>query len=126
MRIFKNKKFAKFAKKEDLADSVLCEVIGEMTKGIIHAELGGGVFKQRVARSGQGKRGGFRIIIICKIGKIAFFVHGFPKNEEDNITEVQKEKFRELAGEYLRLTEAQIMLLVKTKELTELKSYEKK
>ena len=32
-------------------------------RGLIDADLGGGLIKQRVARPGQGKRGGFRMMI---------------------------------------------------------------
>jgi hypothetical protein len=47
--------------------------------------LGGGVIKQRVARNGGGKSGGFRTLILFRIGSLAFFVHGFAKNEQANM-----------------------------------------
>jgi len=52
---------------------------------LVAADLGGGVIKQRIARPGQGKSGGFRMLIAFKAGAGAFFVHGFAKNERDNI-----------------------------------------
>jgi hypothetical protein len=50
------------------------------------ADLGGGVLKQRIAREGGGKSGGFRAIILFKVGGHSFFVHGFAKNEKADIT----------------------------------------
>ena len=85
MRIFKNKSFMRFARKADLGDAVLCEAIREAERGLIAADLRGGVIKQRIARPGQGKSGGFRVLIVFKAGMRAFFVHGFAKNERDNI-----------------------------------------
>lgn len=52
---------------------------------MIDADLGGGVIKQRFARLGQGKSGGFRSIVLFRRGARAFFVYGFAKNDRDNI-----------------------------------------
>jgi len=125
VRIFKYKKFTRFANKHSLDDATLCEVVKEMEDGLIHADLGGGVFKQRVARKGQGKRGGYRVIVLYKIGKLAFFVHGFPKSEEDNISPAQEEKFKDMSRIYLGLSEKLLNKLVADKEFMEVQWYEK-
>ena len=82
MQIFKNKAFARFAKNVNLGDSALCEAIEDAERGLVAADLGGGVIKQRIARHGQGKSGGFRTLIVFRAGARAFFVHGFGKNEK--------------------------------------------
>ena len=97
MRIFKYKKFAKFAKKQKISDEKLREVVKEMEGGIIHADLGGNVFKQRIARDGQGKRGSYRSIILYRVSELVFFVHGFLKADEDNISHQEEDGFREMA-----------------------------
>nr|WP_281720528.1 type II toxin-antitoxin system RelE/ParE family toxin [Nitrosomonas nitrosa] len=125
MQIFKYSKFARFAKKHHLDDATLCQVVEEMEDGIIHADLGGGVFKQRVARKGQGKRGGYRVIVLYKIGTLALFVHGFSKSDEDNISPAQEEKFKELSRLYLGLSEQWLKKLVASKEFTEVQYDEK-
>jgi hypothetical protein len=56
-----------------------------MSGGLYDAELGGGLFKKRIARPGQGKRGGYRTLIASNKGDKWFFVFGFPKNERSNI-----------------------------------------
>jgi hypothetical protein len=119
VRIFKQKTFARFVKKERLSDDKLRAIVEEMESGTIHADLGGNVIKQRVAREGQGKRGGYRVIVLYKLGERVFFVHGFAKSDEDNISKAQEDKYRTLAAVYLGLTEAQIEQLVAAGEFTE-------
>ena len=99
MRIFHNKAFARFARKAGIPDIALCQVIREAERGLIAAELGGGVIKQRIARPGQGKSSGFRVLIIFKPSALAVFVHGFAKNERDNIRHDELSALRRLATE---------------------------
>ncbi len=101
MRVFKNKAFARFARKARITDGVLCAAVADASRGLIDADLGGGVLKQRVARQGESKSGGFRTIILFRIGERAFFVHGFAKNERHNIRDDGLAAFRRLAAEML-------------------------
>jgi len=97
MRVFKSKWFTKFARKERIADVKLCEAVRNAEQGIVDADYGGGVIKQRISRPNEGKSGGYRTIILYRQGEKSFFVYGFPKNERDNITEVEEQAFKELA-----------------------------
>jgi len=97
MRVFKNKPFARFARKAGLADQALLKAITDAERGLVDADLGGGVLKQRVAREGGGKSGGFRTIILFRSGERAFFVHGFAKSDRDNIRDDELEAFKLLA-----------------------------
>jgi hypothetical protein len=106
VRIFKNKSFARFARKARIADAVLCEAVGNAERGLIDADLGGGVIKQRIARSGGGKSGGFRTIILFRAGARAFFVHGFAKNEQENIRDDERAAFKMLAAQLLDYDDA--------------------
>jgi hypothetical protein len=81
VRIFKNKWFAKFARDEDISDAKLCNAIQDAEKGLIDADYGGGVIKQRIARQNEGKSGGYRAIILFLRGDRSFFVFGFLKSE---------------------------------------------
>jgi hypothetical protein len=85
VRIFRNKSFTRFAKKGDLDDATLRNAVDDAERGLIDAELGGVVLKQRVARPGKGKSGGFRTIILYKTHALAFFIQGFAKKDQDNI-----------------------------------------
>jgi len=106
VRIFKNKSFARFARKARIADAALCEAIGNAEGGLVDADLGGGVIKQRIARPGKGKSGGFRTIILFRAGARAFFVHGFAKNDQDNIRDDELAAFKMLAAELLAYDDA--------------------
>lgn len=98
MRVFKNKSFARFCRKARITDAVLCGAVDAASRGLIDADLGGGVIKQRIARHGEGKSGGFRTIILFRICERAFFVHGFAKNERDNIRDDELDAFKMLAA----------------------------
>jgi hypothetical protein len=79
LRVFKSKEFARFARKNGLDDAVLCRAMAEIHAGTVDAELGGGVYKQRLRRSGEGKSGGFRAIIFLRWKTIAIFVLALPR-----------------------------------------------
>ena len=52
MRVFKTRWFARFARQEKIADASLREAIARAEHGLVDADLGGGLIKQRVARQG--------------------------------------------------------------------------
>ncbi len=110
MRIFKNKPFARFARKAKLADGELRKAIDAIGRGLVDADLGGGVIKQRIARAGGGKSGGFRTIILLKAGERAFFVRGFAKNELDNIRDDELAALKMLAAQMLAYNDAALAL----------------
>ncbi len=82
MRVFRNKWFTRFAGRNGLSDEMLRKAVADAESGLVGADLGGGVIKQRIARpGGGGKSGGFRSIILFRAGSRAFFVYGFPKDD---------------------------------------------
>ncbi|MGF1626913.1 MAG: type II toxin-antitoxin system RelE/ParE family toxin [Alphaproteobacteria bacterium] len=103
MRVFKTRPFIRFAVREQIADAALCAAIQRAGEGLIDADLGGGVIKQRLSREGQGKSGGFRSVVLFRRGERAFFVYGFAKNARDNIRSDELKAFRRLADEMLSL-----------------------
>jgi hypothetical protein len=121
VRVFENKAFARFARKARITDAVLCAAIADASQGLIDADLGGGVVKQRIARPGGGKSGGFRTIILFRLGERAFFVRGFAKNELDNIRDDELAAFKILAAKMLSYDEAALALAVAEGILMEVK-----
>ena len=119
MRIFKTKAFARFARGALMTDKVLHAAVARAERGLVDADLGGGVIKQRVARRGAGKSGGFRTIILFRAGTRAFFVHGFAKNEQDNIRDDELAAFRMLADSLLNYDAAAIARVIANGTLTE-------
>jgi len=87
VRIFKNKWFHRFADKEGIDDSELKEIVKQLESGKCYADLGGSVYKMELARKGEGKHGGFRILVFFKIEERMIFHYGFPKSDLGNISQ---------------------------------------
>jgi hypothetical protein len=119
VRIFKNKAFARFARKAPIADALLWSTAAEIEQGRIDADLGGGIIKQRIARTGAGKSGGFRVLLIRKPGECVFSVHGFAKNERDNIRDDELAALKRLAAELLDYDEGALAQAVAAGALVE-------
>jgi hypothetical protein len=119
LRIFKTVWFCRFARREKINNAALRDAVARAESGGIDAELGGGVIKQRLARAGQGKSGGYRSIILFRKGNRSFFVYGFAKSDRGNIEPAELAGFRKLAKEYLALSEKQIETMLKDERLEE-------
>ena len=124
VRVFKSKRFAKYARKERISDVRLCEAVKNAEQGQIDADYGGGVIKQRIARQGEGKSGGYRSIILYRRGERAFFVYGFAKNEQANIDASDERDFKELAKVLLAASEDDLKKLVEQGEFVEVTCHE--
>lgn len=121
MRIYKNKPFARFARRSGISDVELCKAVRDANLGLIDADLGGGVIKQRIARRGAGKSGGFRTLILFRVRELAIFVHGFAKNDLGNIRQDEFEVFREAASLMLLWKDAELGIAVNSGALIEVK-----
>jgi hypothetical protein len=106
VRVFKTKWFVRFARKERITDRTLWDAVDRADRGLIDADLGGGVIKQRVARSGQGKSSGFRTIVVYRTKTRAIFVFGFAKSGKADLEPDELEGYRELAKVYLAKSES--------------------
>jgi hypothetical protein len=107
-----------------LDDAALCKAVANAERGLIDADLGGGVIKQRIARRGQGKSGGFRAVILYRRGSRALFVYGFAKNEQANISQDELAALKELASEMLAYSEASIKKAIESGPLIEVNCHE--
>lgn len=113
MRVFKTKAFNKFALKNQISDDDLKDAILRAEKGLIDANLGANIFKQRVARKGQGRSGGFRTFIFYRINENSYFVAGISKNDRENISSQELLALRELVQEYAKLDMQKIEEMIK-------------
>lgn len=102
--ILKRKDFARWQAGEKLPDVVLCEAVQEMERGLIDADLGGFLYKKRVARHGGGKSGGYRTLLLAKIGNRYVFLLGFSKSDKANITQDEKKALQFAGKVFLQLT----------------------
>jgi hypothetical protein len=120
-RVFKTRWFERFARKEKIRDAILVDTVARAEKGQVDADLGGGVIKQRIARPGRGKSGGYRTIIFFRRGERAVFAYGFAKSDRANIDDDEEKQFKEAARHVLQLTQKQIEVLVKNGDFVEVR-----
>ena len=119
MRIYKNAWFAKFARKERIGDAALCEAVDRAGRGLIDADLGGGVIKQRVAREDGGKSGGYRTLILFRQAEWAIFAFGFAKNDRENLSASELVFYKRMARLMLAMTSAEFKLEIESQTLEE-------
>ena len=119
MAVYLTKEFARFARKAKLANAALIQAALGVTAGRYDADLGNGVFKQRITRGGAGKSGGFRTIIVFRVGSHSFFVHGFAKKDKANVTAKELKALKRLAGFLLGFSDTQIRAAEAAGELIE-------
>ena len=120
MQILKTKGLVRFARRERVTDTSLREAIERAERGLIDADLGGGLIKQRVARPGQGRSGGFRVIVAYRVKGRAVFLYGFAKNERDNIDSDELQVFRAIGANWLAANAATITQAIEDGDLQEI------
>jgi hypothetical protein len=100
MRIFKTRTFQRWATRAGLTDEALADAVSEMERGLIDADLGGNLYKKRVALPGRGKSGSTRTLVATRFEGRLFFLYGFEKNERENISSKEEDALK-LAGSAL-------------------------
>jgi len=119
VRIFKNAWFTRFARKEGIGDDELREVVNQLEAGQADADLGGDVYKQRIARSGEGKSGGYRVIVFFKGEERTFYAYGFAKSDKANISSKELVKLKKQARSLFSMSNVQIEAALKEGVLNE-------
>ncbi|MGQ0661481.1 type II toxin-antitoxin system RelE/ParE family toxin [Sphingosinicella sp.] len=120
MRVYLTKVFARDARKADVADEALFEAIDRAERGLIDADLGGGLIKQRVARPGKGRSGGYRTIVAYREAERAIFMLMFAKSAQANIAAAELEEIREIAKPLMRLDDKRLNELAAAREWREI------
>jgi hypothetical protein len=120
MRVFKTKTFEPWAGKTGVTDGALLNAVAQMERGLIDADLGGNLFKQRVALPGRGKSASTRTIVATRFAGMLFFLYGFEKSERDNISGKELEIFKRVAGVLLGLERSALAKALERGELKEL------
>ena len=108
MRVFKTRSFNRWMRKTHLSDAVLCTAVLEMAQGLIDADLGGGVLKKRVPLPGRGKSGGARTLVATNKDDRWFFVFGFEKNHQSNISPKELEALQKIAADLMKLSSIEL------------------
>jgi hypothetical protein len=120
MRLYKLKGFARFQRREGIRDKALVKAVRSAEDGLIDADLGGGLIKQRVARQGQGKSGGFRTIVAYRRGTRAVFLFGFAKSERENLDDDELAHWQRVGQLYLGLDDDGLDAAIAADEVTEI------
>ncbi len=113
MRVLSIRPFTRFQRKERISDKSLLDAVARAESGRFDADLGGGLIKQRIARPGQGKSGGYRTVIAYRRGNRAIFLYGFAKNERNNIDEDELKSWQSIGAGWLAADDAAIAKAVK-------------
>jgi hypothetical protein len=121
MWILKNKVFDKWAAKEGISDQALKDAVAEMEKGLVDANLGGHLYKKRVAMGSKGKSGGVRTLLAFKRGKKAFFIYGFAKNARTNIKADEEKALKKYATVLMGYSDKALSNAVKQGALIEVR-----
>jgi hypothetical protein len=108
MGVYRTKVFSRFTRKNKISDQALLTAAQDIRDGKYDADLGGGLYKQRVARDGSGKSGGFRTLITHRVSNHFFFVYGFGKNDADNVDAAEEKVLKKLAKVFGNFTQDQI------------------
>jgi len=119
--LLKLNSFNGWSKSEKLSDKILRKTAEEIARGLLDADLGGGLIKKRVARPGRGKRGGYRTLLAFKQNTRSIFLFGFAKNEMGNLEAAQLKELKRLAKKFLTMPDEKIHQLIATKQLIEVK-----
>lgn len=117
--LLKTRLFSRWMRKSLITDALLLVAVDEMERGLVDADLGGGVFKKRIALPGRGKSGGARTIVATNRGDRWVFVFGFAKNEIENIEKDELESLQQQAKYLLKCPESALRQAIKDKELQE-------
>lgn len=105
IRILKTRMFCQWMKKTPLKDKDLCKAIEEMMRGMVDADLGGHLYKKRVAFPGRGKRGSARTLIATNNSNRWMFLFGFEKNDKENISPAELSYLQMLAQDLLEYSD---------------------
>ncbi|WP_281040952.1 type II toxin-antitoxin system RelE/ParE family toxin [Rhizobium sp. BK068] len=124
MRVLKDLEFEDWAGEYNVTDAMLCDAAKEIEAGLVDARLGGFLLKKRVAAPGRGKRGSYRTIVGHRQGDRLIFVHGFAKNETDNITKKEKEALRKLCDVYMLADDKKLAEMIEMKQILEIQCHE--
>ncbi|MGO9772354.1 MAG: type II toxin-antitoxin system RelE/ParE family toxin [Roseiarcus sp.] len=115
MRAYLTRSFDRDAKRDGISDENCQEAIRKAERGLIDAELGGGLIKQRIPRGNQGAARGSRAIVFYRRAEVAVFLHIFPKSRKANLTKSELAEYLKAAQVLEKLSEKEFLASQATK-----------
>lgn len=120
MRVYKVKVFARFQRRERIADKTLAKAVKSAEQGGASMPISAAGSSSSVWPDRAGARAaGYRTVIAYRHGDLAVYLLGFAKNERANIDDDELEDLRGQAQVFFKLTEDQIEAAIAENELTE-------
>jgi hypothetical protein len=124
LRVFLLPQVSRLMRKAGLPAAALCRSAREVLAGTLgagEADLGGGLFKKRVARPGGGKSGGYRVIVAYrKPGpERVLFTYAFAKNVASTLTPHGHEALANAAAAFLTADDRQVAALLDSGDVSE-------
>jgi hypothetical protein len=120
MRIFRNKTFSRYARKEGITDGELRAIVPLLEENAPDYSLGGDVYKIRVPRPGEGKSGGYRVFVYFRSAHRTFFAYGLAKSNLANIEDDDLKDLKTTARNMLSMSETRLEALIKAGDLIEI------
>ena len=123
MRAFVTRNFDRWLRRERLEETMLFDAATEVVLGYVEGDLGGFLFKKRIARAGAGKSGGYRTIIGYRKGRSdrIIFLYGYAKNVRDTLTAQDEKAFAKAARKFVEMDDASLEILLAEVRVRELK-----
>ena len=115
---------SRLMRKERLPDAILCRAARDVVAGVLgagEADLGGGLFKKRLARPGSGKSGGYRVIVAYRPPRTerVLFTYAFAKNAAATVTQQGQEALTKAAAAFLAADDRHISALLASDDVRE-------
>jgi hypothetical protein len=111
MNAYLPKSFQREADGNGVSDEDCREAIRRAERGLIDADLGQGLIKQRISRGNQGAARGSRAVVFYRRGKVAVFLHIFPKSKKANLTKSELAMYSRAGQEFAKLTDKELTAL---------------
>jgi len=123
--VFALPQVVRLLRKEHLPDAALCAVAREVVAGRLgagEADLGGGLWKKRLARPGGGKSGGYRAIVAYRRPREdrVLFAFCFAKSATSTLTLAGHEALTGTASVFVDTTEVQLGALLAEGDIREI------
>ena len=96
--IFLTRQASKAATNFEISEDDFIEAGERVRGGNASADLGGGLFKQRIARKGQGRSGGLRTVFCLRNDGDSLFFIIFAKNRKANVNNEELKAARKVAA----------------------------
>jgi hypothetical protein len=120
MKVYITKSFDREARRDGISDADCKEAVQKAENGLLDADLGGGLIKQRISRGNRSASKGSRAIVFYKRGNMAVFLHVFPKSKKASLSRSELVQYHKAAQVLEKLTQAQLLALCDDKGWREL------